>query len=454
MDEIRGRCLDPTRWRRAVASCLCLLILGAVAFGAQGEDDDGTAAAERYLGVKTCAGSTCHGAGGTGSDSRVLQNEFQTWHRKDKHAQAYQVLLDERGQRIARNLGIENPGAAPECLGCHATFVPVDKRGKRFALSDGVGCETCHGPASRWLGQHVTGEASRAENIAVGMYPTEEPAARAELCLSCHLGTPDRFATHRLMGAGHPRLSFELDTFTRIQPAHFRIDADYRARKRVASGMQVWAIGQVLAAQRFIDILLSDRHGGTGAFPEFAFFDCHACHHAFTEPRWQPRPGMALPPGTPHLNDSSLLMLTTLMRHVDEAIAARLGDAVGALHRASTQSMADTRTAAGALHGVLGEVEGRIKAANFAPADMTAVLRGLVETGISGEFRDFAAAEQSVMAIAALVDALAAADALDEARRTALGSHIDSLYAATADQNRYAPAQLIGELESLKTALD
>src|SRR5690606_27638381 len=109
-------------------------------------------------------------------------------------------------------------------LGCHATFVPAEKRGKRFALSDGVGCESCHGPASRWLGQHVTGEASRAENIAVGMYPTEEPAARAELCLTCHLGTADRFASHRLMGAGHPRLSFELDTFTRIQPAHFRID--------------------------------------------------------------------------------------------------------------------------------------------------------------------------------------------------------------------------------------
>jgi hypothetical protein len=60
------------------------------------------------------------------------------------------------------------------------------------------------------------------------MYPTEQPEVRAKLCLSCHFGTEDKFATHRIMGAGHPRISFELDTFTEIQPAHFRVDEDYK----------------------------------------------------------------------------------------------------------------------------------------------------------------------------------------------------------------------------------
>ena len=45
-------------------------------------------------------------------------------------------------------------------------------------------------------------------------------------------------------------MAAQLDTFTRIQPAHFRIDADYRERKQVASGATVWAIGQVTAARR------------------------------------------------------------------------------------------------------------------------------------------------------------------------------------------------------------
>ena len=57
-----------------------------------------------------------------------------------------------------------------------------------------------------------------------------EPVERARLCLSCHFGDPLRFANHRIMGAGHPRMSFELDTFTALQPAHFKVDADYRKR--------------------------------------------------------------------------------------------------------------------------------------------------------------------------------------------------------------------------------
>ncbi|CAN0345187.1 unnamed protein product, partial [Phaeothamnion confervicola] len=143
----------------------------------------------KYLGVVTCAGSTCHGAGRPVGDARISQTEFLSWHRDDAHAKAYRVLIEDKGQRIARNLGIENAASAPECLACHATFVPADVRGKRFQLSDGVGCESCHGPASKWLGQHVTGEASREDNIKAGMYRTEEPVARASLCLSCHLGT-------------------------------------------------------------------------------------------------------------------------------------------------------------------------------------------------------------------------------------------------------------------------
>jgi len=45
------------------------------------------------------------------------------------------------------------------------------------------------------------------------MYPTEEPMERARLCLSCHLGTERKFATHEIMGAGHPRLAFELELY-------------------------------------------------------------------------------------------------------------------------------------------------------------------------------------------------------------------------------------------------
>ena len=49
-----------------------------------------------------------------------------------------------------------------------------------------------------------------------------------------------------MMGAGHPRMSFELDTFTTVEPAHFKPDSDWEKRKRVWDGVQVWAIGQAM----------------------------------------------------------------------------------------------------------------------------------------------------------------------------------------------------------------
>ena len=47
-----------------------------------------------HMGVATCAGSTCHGAIEPLKGINILQNEFITWQRKDKHAKAYQVLLN------------------------------------------------------------------------------------------------------------------------------------------------------------------------------------------------------------------------------------------------------------------------------------------------------------------------------------------------------------------------
>lgn len=415
--------------------------------------EEGTDGPPKYLGVVTCAGSTCHGAGHPVGDARILQNEFQSWHRDDAHSKAFRVLLEESGQRIARNLGIANAGEAPECLGCHSTYVPADVRGKRFQLSDGVSCESCHGPASKWLGQHVTGEASREENIKAGMYRTEEPNARATLCLACHLGTPDKFANHRLLGAGHPRLSFELDTYTLLQPAHYRVDADYRSRKQLAPHAQVWAIGQAAAATRTFELFLSEKWQGSGVLPEFAFFDCHACHHAMSEPRWAPRATTGLPPGVPRVNDAHVLMLLYLAKAVLPARAEELHQALLGLHKATTESRAATHTAATALQAVLGKLQGELRSHAFTPEETSNVLDSIVRGGIDGDYRDFAAAEQAIMGIHALTDALNDAQHWNEGKSAAVSAHIKTLYAVLENQNTYQPARFSSALQTLATAL-
>lgn len=250
--------------------------------------------ANRHEGVASCASSVCHGAAAPQRASRVRQDEVAVWQDRDPHARAYRTLLSEASRKIAANLGLPNAHEARECLICHSDFVPPEKRGERFQISEGVGCEACHGGAERWLSSHAQAGVPHAENIALGMYPTSDPQARAELCLSCHMGTLDRPITHRIMGAGHPRLSFELDTFTWMYP-HYDFDEDYRARKGEVNGLRDWAIGQGVAARVLLQRLADEQAGRDGLFPELVLFDCHACHRSLKERRWQPRSGTGLP---------------------------------------------------------------------------------------------------------------------------------------------------------------
>src|SRR5262249_3240208 len=157
----------------------------------------------------------CHGqAGGKEKVNAVLQNEYLTWSQKDEHRKAYSVLREDRARKMAMAYGLTvPPESAQVCLNCHADSVPKNRQGPLFRMEDGVACEACHGGASSWLGPHVSG-ATHQENVVAGLYPTERPVARALKCLSCHYGDETRIADYRLYGAGHPRLRFELATFT------------------------------------------------------------------------------------------------------------------------------------------------------------------------------------------------------------------------------------------------
>ena len=363
-------------------------------------------AADIHLGVASCAGSTCHGAIEPWPGSTVLQNEFVTWQREDRHAKAYEVLLNDRSKRIARNLGLGAAHTAALCLDCHADNVDRKARGKQFQLSDGVGCEACHGGAVGWLGIHISGVGGHADNIKAGMYPTDDPIGRARLCLSCHFGNEQKFVNHRIMGAGHPRMSFELDTFTAIQPAHFRVDGDYRKRKSGANGVQIWAIGQAMALVATLDAMIDPKHGRDGIFPELVLFDCQACRHPMSNVRWQRRSSTGLGPGIVRINDANLIMLRVIAGHVDKDLGVALRRQGLALHKASAQgSEAMAEAAKGLRDAAAGLVE-RFVQHSFAKADMQALLTGVIREGLGGEYVDYAAAEQATMALAAIIAAM------------------------------------------------
>ncbi len=392
----------------------------------------------KSLGVVTCASELCHGSISPWKDSDILQNEYVTWSRVDKHAtRAYAVLASERSKRIAANLGLkEAPQRAKLCLDCHAFDPPPRLRGARFKVEDGVSCEACHGPAEHWIERHVEPGATHADNVAHGLYPLEDPVAQARLCLSCHFGNRDKFVTHRMMGAGHPRMSFELDTFAATEPAHYVIDADWHRRKGEWDTVRIWAVGQALAASELLDVLLDPKRSRDGLFPELVVFDCNACHHPMSQRRWTPLLGTS--PGHIRLNDSNLLMLRAIVRQaLPGPQAQRFDREVRELRRAVSGDGGDALGVARELRGAIAALVPRLATHRFRTDDLRAMVALLSTADVDGGYHDYADAEQATMAIASLADYLARHGGLADVR--SVNGALDRVYDAVKSDENYRP---------------
>jgi len=405
-------------------------------------------ATDKHMGVATCAASQCHGSAVPRDGSNVLQNEYVTWTQNDPHANAYQTLTSDQSKAMAARLGLHSATAAKICLDCHADNAPLARRGERFQISDGVGCEGCHGGAERWLSTHYNvPTVSHADNVTVGLYPTDRVADRAGLCLSCHLGTADKFATHRIMAAGHPRLSFELDTFTELwrtagrQP-HYRVDADYAERKASPSHSYTWAAGLLAEGRQRLALVMSPDFEGAGMFPELGLYDCHACHRSMKSVQWRalPRHGGA-GPGVPFLSDGSFVMILGLARALDSSVAEKIAAALAALHIAGGTKLADIRAAASDLDSEFASLQRQLSESAVQRRERQ-ILQQILESGAAAQFIDYASAEQAFMAVQMLVFELGDAELEVE-----IGELADSLQ----NDERYRPAQfsrLLAKLEN------
>lgn len=423
-------------WTVRLLAALCAPLLLAAA----------TAPIARHEGVASCGGSTCHGRQ-TPTGAVVRQNELITWQDESSqagaHSRAYRVLQGARAQRISERLGLGPANKAAECLGCHADPAPVGARGARFDLSDGVGCEACHGGSGNWLASHYAVGATHAANIAKGMTALDDPRVRAGVCLDCHLnkGAKGSFVTHRMMAAGHPRLSFELDLFSALQQHHTE-DVDYRARKQVAGGVKTWAVGQAMALDRQLTLLAAPAYGQDGAFPQLVFFDCHACHRAISDKAdWkttaEANPGRLVPPGTPVFNDENLIMLGAAARVVAPADATKLEADSRAFHAAMLQGRGEADKAATALAATSRRLSDAFAKSSFDRARTLAILAAVVD---SDRYTDFAGATQAVMAVGTLVNTLKATGQIDAKEARALKPDVDRAYTLVRDPNAFKPA--------------
>ncbi|WP_101757804.1 cytochrome c family protein [Oceanicoccus sp. KOV_DT_Chl] len=403
--------------------------------------------ADKHLGVASCASSVCHGKSKPVKDENVMLNEYRTWSTEDRHARAYQTLLSDESKRIAKNLGLKSAHTAKICLDCHADNVAKDKRGPKFQINDGVGCEACHGGGEQWIESHTEEGVTHQQNLDKNMFATEDGVARAKLCLSCHYGTKDKLANHKIMGAGHPRLTFELETFTANQPSHYLIDADYLKRKGEFSGFSMWIVGQLETTKSSLDLmgkyLISDDH----LVPELYFYDCHACHHPMSDIRWQATSAKAgIPPGVIRLNDANFLMLLELTNEVLPKQSGKLKAAIVAMHAASVTNKSALKKAVADLSGIVTALEKPLTATKYTAQQTRSVRARLLKQAAAGEYRDFSTAEQAFLAIESITIALKQDGQLEK--------QLDSLYGTLEDEDRFKPQQFKSVAATVKGAFN
>lgn len=319
-------------------------------------------ASDMHLGNVTCGNSNCHAATQAWANSAVLQNEYTFFMANDPHAKSYKTLEGKKAKDIAAKLKIADASKASLCLDCHANNVPESRRAKTFNMADGVSCESCHGPSSNWLGKHVSLANFHSENIAAGMYPTEDPMARAELCASCHIGNGSKFVNHELYGAGHPRTPFELNAYSQSH-AHFITNEKYARRKFVMQESQAWALGQVVTLRKQMEGIANPARFTGALTPELAYFDCFSCHRNITGGSLQEYQHSALT--VPQINPVNAIMTSILLESIDPPLAATLMKQFKALQDAPSQSYIATHLAAKNILATLNPFEKKVADKNF-----------------------------------------------------------------------------------------
>jgi hypothetical protein len=125
----------------------------------------------RFVGVSTCA--KCH-------DSDATGKQVEAW-RNGPHGKSWETLGTEAAAAIAKEAGVLDAQNASECLRCHTTGAGLSKGrfAKSFDSTDGVQCESCHGPGEFYAKiQHMIMNSKAQEMGLIEPGPS--------LCNRCH----------------------------------------------------------------------------------------------------------------------------------------------------------------------------------------------------------------------------------------------------------------------------
>lgn len=401
----------------------------------------------KYVGPGSCSASACHGSISPRNTTKVLQNEYSTWVTEDRHARAYSALTGSLGRQMSAILKIGPAEKAQRCLVCHAISEPEARKARAFDISEGVSCESCHGPSSEWIGPHIQPTAKHADMVRLGLIDNKNLTVRSEKCLTCHLGAPGLSVDHELIAAGHPDLAFELDSFTAIEPPHWvEKDAD------PLFGMRAWGIGQ--AVQMRESMLRVARHAQSGPWPEFSEMDCITCHHSLTGPEsWRQKQGYTgRRAGDPPYNMARYVMFRKFAEEIDPTTNAELMKATtDVAHLITTMSpdRAAAEAAAKRAASLTDKLLGEMREAQYDRARTQRLLKSIASEADAISKQGERAAEQATMTVDSLYIATAKAGATNAGTRAA----IDGLFLQIKNPSAYNAPMFAEQMKKVERTL-
>jgi len=160
--------------RKFISPVVALLGLSFIFFTAF-MNTDNPAGSFQYVGVDKCA-TVCHKGDTKG-------NQYEIW-SGSKHSQAFKDLQTPDADKLAKDKGYSTPAAeTPQCVKCHVLGKDIDATElmDTFDKTQGVQCETCHGPGSEYKKISIMKDLDQAKQNGLVVH-TEG----ASFCVTCH----------------------------------------------------------------------------------------------------------------------------------------------------------------------------------------------------------------------------------------------------------------------------
>ena len=157
------------------------------------------------------------------------KSEVFTW-KDTHHSTTFNLLPRKKNTKaISKKMGIRSVKRDSDCLTCHFTSQIIDKKEKAIS---GIACESCHGPAKKWIkihgdygGKKVTKEMETPEHKAdrfakieaANMIRPNDLYRVAENCYQCHTVPNEKLVN---VGGHKAGSDFELVSWSQGEVRH------------------------------------------------------------------------------------------------------------------------------------------------------------------------------------------------------------------------------------------